>query len=86
MSSKHDSDRKEYGQSALNLHREIRSVVERAAKKDEVSCVLVTAIEKELRKDPRTVRFHLRLLEESGYGHFAADGKLFCVKSAERKT
>ena len=80
------SNRKEYGKSALNLHREIRSAIEKAAKKDEVSCVLVTAIEKELRKDPRTVRFHLRLMEETGYGHFAADGKLFCVKKGEGET
>ena len=51
--------------------------------KDKAACVLVTAVEKELGKDPRTVRFHLRLLEESGYGRFVSDGKLFCVKRSE---
>jgi DNA-binding transcriptional ArsR family regulator len=85
LSDKKTAKRQEYGKSTLDLHREIKSAVEKIAEKDEAPCVLVTVIEKELGKDPRTVRFHLRLLEESGYGRFASDGKLFCVKGSESK-
>ena len=83
MPDKKTVRRPEYGKSTLNLHREVRSAVDKIMKKDGASCVLVTALERELGKDPRTVRFHLRLLEESGYGRFASNGKLFCVKSSE---
>ena len=77
--------KQEYGKSTLDLHREIKSTVDKIVEKDKAACVLVTAVEKELGKDPRTVRFHLRLLEESGYGRFVSNGKLFCVKRSEGK-
>jgi hypothetical protein len=83
LPDKKTAKRPEYGKSTLDLHRDIRSAVEKIVKKDGASCVLVTNLERELGKDPRTVRFHLRLLEESGYGRFASNGKLFCVKSSE---
>jgi hypothetical protein len=77
--------KKEYGKSTLKLHREVRSTVDKMAEKDGAACVLVRAVEKELRRDPRTVRLHLRLLEESGYGRFISNGKLFCLKERRQK-
>lgn len=83
MTRKKTAKRAEYGKSTLELHREIRLAVDKLVKKDKAACILVTGIEKELGKDPRTVRFHLRLLEESGYGRFVSGGKLFCVERSE---
>lgn len=77
--------RKEYGEAALALHREIKNTIVKMFNESEgVPCVLVSAVEKEVKKDPRTVRFHLKLLEEDGYGKFSKDGKLFCPKKEEK--
>jgi DNA-binding transcriptional ArsR family regulator len=85
LPKKKEAERIEYGQATLGLFREIKSAVETTTKKEGESCVLVTAIEKTAGKDPRTVRLHLKILEESGYGHFASGGKLFCAGGIDRK-
>jgi DNA-binding transcriptional ArsR family regulator len=78
-------DKKEYGESTLVLFREIKSAVDKTTGKEGESCALVTAIEKTVGKDPRTVRLHLKILEESGYGHFSSGGKLFCKSASQGK-
>jgi len=45
----------------------------------------VSAIKKAVGKDPRTVKFHLKLLEEAEYGKLSGDNKLFCPKKPESK-
>jgi predicted transcriptional regulator len=77
--------KQEYGKSTLDLHRDVLSTIDKMAKKDDATCVLVRAVEKELGRDPRTVRLHLKLLEESGYGRFISNGKLFCLKETRQK-
>jgi hypothetical protein len=80
-----EAERMEYGHSTFDVFREVKSAVETTTKKEGESCVLVTAIEKTAGKDPRTIRLHLKILEASGYGHFASGGKLFCTGARERK-
>lgn len=81
-----ETDRKRrYGEPTISLHREIKKAVDTLAKKNDASCVLVSAIEKKVGRDPRTVRFHLKLLEEGEYGRLTKDGKLFCSKRPESK-
>jgi hypothetical protein len=85
LSKKKEAERIQYGQATLDLFREIKSAVEKTTNKEGESCVLVTAIEKTVAKDPRTVRLYLKILAESGYGHFASKGKLFCTGGIDRK-
>ena len=75
--------KRKYGESTLSLHHKIKDAVDSLVRKNDVSCVLVSAIEKKVDKDPRTVRFHLKLLEQAEYGKLTKDGKLFCSKKVE---
>lgn len=77
--------KKEYGDASLALLQEVKKALDKAVKGSGVSCVLVSTIEKELNKDPRTIKHHLKILEEAEYGKFSNDGKLFCPKKAEQK-
>jgi len=85
LTDKKETGKKEYGLSTLDLFREIKFAVDRTTAQNGESCTLVTAVEKAVGKDPRTVRLHLKILEESGYGHFAAGGKLFCKSASQSK-
>jgi Mn-dependent DtxR family transcriptional regulator len=64
----------------------VKKAVDKAVEESHVSCVLVSTIRKELKKDPRTVRQYLNILAEAEYGKFSTDGKLFCPKKTEPKT
>ena len=72
--------KKEYGEAALSLHRKIKTTIEEMSSADDVSCVVVSSLERKLGKDPRTVVHHLKLLEEAEYGKLTKDGKLFCKR------
>ncbi len=76
---------KKYGEATLALHRDIKSAVEKLVVGGGVPCVRVSAVEKEVRKDPRTVRFHLKLLEAAEYGKLSKDGSMFCPRKSEEK-
>ena len=73
-----ENKKRMYGEATLELHRKIREAVEKVAGEEYVPCVLVSAVEKEVQKDPRTVKFHLQMFEEAGYGTLSKDGKMFC--------
>lgn len=73
-----EEKKREYGEATLTLNREIKKTVDKLAEESGVSCALVSTIEKKVGKDPRTVKFHLKLLEQAEYGKFSKDGKLFC--------
>ena len=75
-----EKKKKGYGEATLALHRDIKNAVDRLFKEGDVPCVLVSAVEKEVQKDPRTVKFHLKLLEEAEYGTLSKDKKMFCPK------
>lgn len=79
---------REYGKATLAIHREIRGAVDRLAEDGNLPCVLVSAVEKAVGKDKRTVKFHLELLEEANYGKLDKNGKMFCLKKEKntRKT
>jgi len=76
--------KKEYGEPTLALHRKIKHAIDRLGEKSDVPCILVSSVEKEVKKDPRTVKFHLKLLEEAGYGKLSEDRKMFCPKKEKR--
>ncbi len=78
-------EKRRYGESTLSLNREIKRAVDVLTEQNEVSCVRVAAIEKKVNKDPRTVRFHLKLLEQAEYGRFSKDKKLFCSMRIKNK-
>jgi predicted transcriptional regulator len=80
-----EEKKKGYGEAALELHRNVRKAVDDVTRNSDVSCVSVSAIEKEVGKDPRTVKFHLKLLEEAGYGKLSNDGKMFCPTEKKPK-
>lgn len=67
----------------MALHREIKRAIDKLVEGSDVPCILVSAVEKEVRKDPRTIKFHLKLLEEAGYGRLSKDSKMFCSKKVE---
>ena len=71
-------EEKEYGKATIALHQKIKEAIDDAVKKDSVPCVLVSSVEKEVGADPRTVKLHLKLLEQAGYGKLSKDGKMFC--------
>ena len=77
--------KKEYGEPTLQLHRRIRKAVDSATKSSDVSCVMVSSIGRQVGKDPRTVKFHLKLLQEAGYGKLSKDGKMFCPAEKRSK-
>jgi hypothetical protein len=81
-----EQDRKKYGEPTLSLHRKIRDTVDKIVEKNRAPCVMVSSIRREVGKDPRTVRFHLKLLEAADYGSLSKDGKLFCPKKSEKKS
>jgi len=79
-----EEKKKDYGESTLALHREIKRVIDSLVERSDVPCVLVSTVEKEVEKDPRTVKFHLKLLEADEYGKLTKDGKMFCSKKSEK--
>jgi hypothetical protein len=86
LAEKERGQAKEYGETSLALLRKVKNELDKAVKDGGVSCVIVSALEKELNRDPRTIRHHLEILQEAEYGKFSKDGKLFCPKKAEQKT
>ena len=80
MSARKEQKKRTYGESTLALNREIKDTVDSLLKETDVSCTLVSAIEKKVGKDSRTVRFHLKLMEQAEYGKLSKDGKLFCSR------
>ncbi len=78
-------EKRKYGDATVALHGEIKEAVDKAFEKSDVSCILVSAIGREVKKDPRTVKFHLKLLEKAEYGKLSTDGKLFCQRKSEEK-
>lgn len=80
-----EDKKKKYGEATLALHRKIKETIDQLSKSSDVPCILVSSVEKEVKKDPRTVKFHLRLLEEGEYGKLSKNGKLFCPKKSKEK-
>lgn len=77
--------KRKYGEATVALHEKIKEAVDKAFESSDVSCVLVSAIGREVKKDPRTVKFHLKLLEKAEYGKLSKDGKLFCHRESGAK-
>jgi hypothetical protein len=62
-------------------NREVRRKLKEITEKTKSGCVPVNLIAKELKKDPRTVRSHMQLIEDYGEGAFLDPGKkIFCPR------
>lgn len=70
----------------LKENLEIRKKVEEVSKKRRFGSVSVREIAKLLRKDPRTIKTHLEIMENYTHGLFIDDKKtLFCTKDGLKK-
>ena len=70
----------------LKENLDIRKEVENLAKKRRFGCVGVREIANKLKKDPRTIKTHLQIMENYNHGLFIDDKKtLFCTKEGLNK-
>ena len=64
------------------IHRKIRNIILQLEKDDKHPCISITTIVKASKNDARTVRLHLELLEEDGWGKFCdKDKQTFTTKN-----
>ena len=70
----------------LKENIDIKKEVELISKKRSYGCVNVREVAKKLKKDPRTIKAHLQIMENYDFGLFIDEKKtLFCTKEGLKK-